>query len=551
MKSFRLKELELAIADEIMQGAEQLQSELEHIHEVEKGLWQPVAALGGCMPEVLISRNRVKEWTCDCGEADEQPCKHVAALLLRRLEWLKAEEASKKKKPARMNIRKLLDQLEHDDLVTFVQSYARTNKQFNVALKAHFADRFETVSSREKYESLLTAAYRSAKGRSRYLRASRVRTFMKMTSQMIPQTQDLIAAGSYNEAYELIISILKLVPEWLQSADDRQDLMYDFVIDAFGLFIQLSNQELPPSLHDSILAELFELSKESEVSNLWNFQLNYFIPIQNLIETASQRKQALELFSSYVSRNIDYKGVGGSFVLDYYHVLLLDNPEQATRFLMQYSGKPEIRLVLIEEAIKNEQSQVLEELTADLPQMVHLFKEAQLRQLTKLLGKEIEQSKQQQAIQQSLLFRTGSSSDLSAYLSKFESTEKKERLDYLISFFERQHSEVAEKLLPHLYYKAELPEKLMNHIVSRRSLTTLQEFVVQLLAYDYEAALECSKQTLSGYVQNNVGEENAERVKKIIAHLYNTKQRKAGQQLYEFLLQEFKHRDIFVSVLKR
>lgn len=530
-----------------MQGAEALLPQLEQIVEVENGLWQPANALDSCMPEALISRNRVKEWSCDCGQAAEEPCQHVATVLLRRLEWLKAEQAAKKKKPARMNIRQLLDQIDHADLTAFVRSYARSNQRFNVALKAHFADRIETASSKEKYESLLVAAHRSAKGRSQYMRASRVKVFLKMSGQMIPQSEDLIASGSFKEAFEMLSALLRLVPQWLINADDRQGALSDFVMAAFENMKRLSGEELPPALHEVMFESLILLFEDTSIRSL-QLGVRVLHSIQLLIETREQRDRVLSKLKS----RIDERGQSahGKLLLGYYSLLQVDHPDQAADFIRQHYSSPDIRLVAIRSAIKHDQTDFLEELTGSLPNSLHQYSEEQLRELNALLKSDLKSS-QQHSVQKSLLYRTGAKEDLEQYLHDFSGDDQSKELHSLIQFFEGQHTYISESILPHLYFKSEQPEKLMAHISSRRSLDLLKEYAVQLFAFDYDQALNCSKETLAGFVQNNVGEDNAEKVKFLIVYLQNNRNRKAAQALYDFLKKRFEHRDIFLSVLKR
>ena len=151
--------------DTVYQGEHLYDSGAVHeINKPEKSLWTIVVHDGIFYEVELFSPfSQRRKSSCECDTYKRiKSCKHIAAALFALRTQLR-EEAERKADRLRnktttgkkLNINTLLQELDRQDLLHFIKAYARKDKNFNIALKAHFARRVDLEDNHAKYLSLI------------------------------------------------------------------------------------------------------------------------------------------------------------------------------------------------------------------------------------------------------------------------------------------------------------------------------------------------------------------------------------------------------------
>ena len=174
---FLLDHLEQYIPDELVEQAEQYleQGAISPLKEVEKNLWSANVAAGADYEvEVQLRGEKVIAYSCDCEQyGPKSVCAHLTAVFLQLRPLIRQRKEQKKEQkvalnsPKRLTTNIILQQVNPEDLKEFVRSFARTNRQFALALKARFASLVSEIDREEKYDQLLATAIKSVKRQGR------------------------------------------------------------------------------------------------------------------------------------------------------------------------------------------------------------------------------------------------------------------------------------------------------------------------------------------------------------------------------------------------
>ena len=160
--NFLLRHLENEVPESaLLEGEALLEGgAVESLHELEKQLW--IAQSEGFEVEVQLSGQKVTAGTCECDAFKASGiCGHLVGTLLqvRQQQQRQKEKREQKKKatntPRRLTTGVVLDQVDPAELIDFVREYARTHRNFSIALKARFASSVSNLNSKDKYLQLL------------------------------------------------------------------------------------------------------------------------------------------------------------------------------------------------------------------------------------------------------------------------------------------------------------------------------------------------------------------------------------------------------------
>lgn len=205
---------ELGYPDELVVQGEALYdaAAVKNISRVDKKLYVVTISDATATHEVELLKPDLKSrvTTCDCLQHERyKACRHVVAALFGIRRQIQDEAAQKatskerKRSAKKLTINDVLQQIDKDDLVRFVQGYAKKDKAFGTLLKAHFARQVDAVDAKNKYKQILTSVIKPVQTAVVHLTATQVRLYAHAATELVDQLEDAIVVGDYIEAVDI------------------------------------------------------------------------------------------------------------------------------------------------------------------------------------------------------------------------------------------------------------------------------------------------------------------------------------------------------------
>lgn len=261
--NFLLKNLEHALSDQHLLVGEKLleDGKVTQLFENEHHLW--IAKVDGFEVEVQISPSRVKACSCECETFErEKFCGHVAAgllLLRRKLSETVREprQNAQKNKPLayqKLTVNAILDSVTQDELAAFVRNFARTNKQFSLALRAKFAVKVPLFDNQEKFGQLLDASIQTYRKANDRISIAGVKQLEKLLEELLGQADDALALEHFAEGWAMLSAIVGRFSPIIKKVDGEEELLKEKLRQAFTKLKELVALPIPPDLQAEIRA---------------------------------------------------------------------------------------------------------------------------------------------------------------------------------------------------------------------------------------------------------------------------------------------------------
>ena len=98
----------------------------------------------------------------------------------------------------------MISEIQNEDLKTFIYNYARKDKSFELALKAHFISRITIADQDDKYRSILSEVVKPKTLSHPKLGPTEKKTISVILHDFTHQMSDLLSMEDYTEAYYII-----------------------------------------------------------------------------------------------------------------------------------------------------------------------------------------------------------------------------------------------------------------------------------------------------------------------------------------------------------
>lgn len=264
---------ELAFAEELVMQGDDLCADgaVQSIDQIERGLYSIAVLDGTDVHEVEVLKPKLKSrvCTCECLQAKRhKACRHiVAALYSLRRHFDSIEQARVKKKrkrsTKRLDINTVLQEISKDELVSFVQGYARRDKSFSTLLKAHFARQVDAADAKNKYKQILTSVIKPVQTAEVQLKGSQVRLYAHAAGELVDQLEDAMVLKDYVEALEIWKACTQK-NEYVYKYSDLQGKAVDeLTLRLHHVARELLSSDLAPELKKEVQQALIEVGELS------------------------------------------------------------------------------------------------------------------------------------------------------------------------------------------------------------------------------------------------------------------------------------------------
>lgn len=527
-----LRNLENEVPEPVLLEAEALleSGAIADLHELEKNLW--VAHAEGHETEIQLSGQKAIAGTCECLiYKDLGICGHLAGtmLLVRKKQQQKKDKEEEKKQastpPRRLTTGTVLDQADPAELVDFVREYARTHRNFAIALKARFASSVSSLDSKEKYRQLLDTTINAVRKPDRQITLRGAQRLGKVLRELQQQMEQNLDAGNFVEVADIALSIIEKVSPVLSKIQRQRGKIRSLVIGAFEYLFDLAERSPAPQLlhrmwKDS-LREHTKLAYKSNQLDSCFFKLMLKVAqepvqLQMLLEAVEERAGQLEDKGKEVT----------DYILLQVAVLEKSNQEESARQLIEaHLTSPGVLDYAIRQAQK-QRNRPREKALAQIGLRLEMPEEYQSR-LEALLMEIGEEEADPISLKTYALLQFFRKLDLRYYEKARAATPPSERA----ALFENTLSR-----LRHQPYTAALRDTLadllaredewgilMAYAEEIKSLDLLNRIDEKLLSHFPKRVQQLYRELLNEYARHYVGPKTARRIALALEHLQNLK----------------------------
>ncbi len=208
--------------------------------------------------QLEISNNSIVEHNCDCPYDMGPVCKHIVAVIF----YLQQDELElnqpsiskprkKKTKSISQQVKELLKEISHKELIEFVQENSKKDKKFRNYLLASFGHLSQN-QSKEFYQKQIHSILQSAAGRDGWIGWSDMKYVVNTTEPFLENAEKYLANNNFENVFFISTALLEEMTEAFQYGDDSNGDLGYFIESAMELLSKLAQEKLLKPLKDEI-----------------------------------------------------------------------------------------------------------------------------------------------------------------------------------------------------------------------------------------------------------------------------------------------------------
>jgi len=302
--------------------------------------------------QIQIKGGSIIQHYCECPYDKGPICKHVVATIFNltqdKLEFNGSSTTKKKKrkKSVQQQVKEILKEIPHEELVHFIQNSCKSDKKF----KNHFLASFGHLSqdqSKEFYQSQIQAIINTASDRHGWIEWSEMKHLERAISIIIENAEMYLSKIKYEPVLNIATSILDEMTVASQYTDDNNGEITYIIERAMDLLDGLAEEQLPDTIRKKVFEYCLSFFTEQKTRDWkWHFPILY--TASALIETEKEADIVLNCLH-YITG--EYKREKAkSFKL---HILKrFKDKKEVEKFIDQHISNPDIRTEEIKKAFE-------------------------------------------------------------------------------------------------------------------------------------------------------------------------------------------------------
>ena len=562
---FPLKDIEIFIADNVLEAAEKLieANSIRQFQELERNLWVALIEDGDTYEiEAQISPSKVKAFTCDCATIKTAGmCRHVAAILLllrqkinaRAEKIKKAKEAPKKKTPNRITTATILDLVKPNELKAFVKKYASQDRTFALLLKAQFTHIVPGHEEKEHINKVLENTINSVKRPARGINTSGIKLIQKVVDTILLQSEEALAKKHYSEVFDsLNASILQLAP--LAGLNKQDRTFPKLVIRTYTILGRLCKANIAPQLENEIWEFLLK-----ECSKAVYYLCSFWSELLSLTLRLATTNPRQEVFSNlldsmenerFVKNNTSVRSALLSAKMS---LLNLQGNQAAIDFFLKYNmNDKEVLMNAIQLSVEKEDwSKVKQLATYGKDKEIADIDEHQLN--VYLLEATVAKKEKRNTIKYaSICFQSSYDFQFLNTLKQVAGKKWVQTRDALLQkLLAKPYSIENRNAIAKIYSDENLTKELLEFIDTSKSLDLLKLYDQQIRQSFPDQLPHTYKSLIYNYLNNYIGPKAATKVRQSIEHLIAQDEQKLARSLVRGIRLEYKERHALMEELGR
>lgn len=488
----------------------------------------------------IDDNGNIEDMDCDCPYAEENNCKHMAALLY----YLENDGKIKSKKMIRNtdNYDKIVDKISENEIKEFVLGKLYENSDFQNEFRSHFVQYFEKTPKRV-YERRISQSVYQAIGRKGFIEYNETYKFSNSMYEYIQEARNLIKHKEYQAPFWIASLILEELPDLpIDDSDGTTSYVENECIEVIEKILEKCKNE-------NIINEIFNWIIES----IKNDTLGDY---SDGIEKTLDEYFAEDKFINERLKIIDTKMQELNQEKDHYSEYKLESLIKTKIALLYQLGRDKealetikdniyfvpIRKMLIDRERDNGNIDEVEKLLNDGMEVA--LKRGHcgtvtyyIEELLSIYEKQNKNEKYKDLVQETLFKYSRASFKYYKKLKELYTKEQwKTKRDSIIKELEGDGEGYHRDDLRQIYIEEQYYDKLFCSVMT----TPLFEIVVRYEKYlkkDFEKQLLQQYQKIVDEKSKFTGKRNYEGVRKILQHM---KTLKDGEKLVEKMIEEYK-----------
>lgn len=557
--NFPLKSIELHVDEHLFIIAEKQidEAKVKHLQEADKHLW--LAKVDSYEVEIQITPSKVTACTCECDTyLMEDMCEHIVATLLvlrKTLSEAKHKRPKNRKKvkhiPKKLTTAVILDQVPHDELMAFIQRYAKSNRHFSIALKTRFAASVTLNDSKEKYIQLLEATLSVSRRPNRMISSRGLKKIVDVVEELMAQAEDTFAQDFYADTLVILQSIIEKISPVLNKVEGDNQVLRELVLKAFDMIRILLEEPIAPALKTEIWEYALE---ESHRIAYWVNDFSKFF-YDWLISLAKEKKRVntlLEHINTQLTSVEKLKDYELPLLLIKLKVLEKAKRNKEIKQLVKDNFKqPEILVFSIQQALEKQNYKRAKYLTKE---GYRVFKAKNIIQQLDEAALQVAQVEDNTSSILKFAKKRLLATLKFSYFTLLKSTVSEEDWAlYCNALLEEIHelpySLLKRDMIAAIYAEEEMYDALLVYIQSLRSLDLLQRYDHILFKSQRKLLYELYMDFITSYLNNHLGRKAALKIKGMIQHLYKVGARDLAGNLVQMIRRRYPERHAMMEEL--
>lgn len=301
--------------------------------------------------ELEINSNVITEYNCDCPYNMGPACKHVVAVIFHLLQnELELNHSNftiskkKKTKSVTQQVKDLLKEISHKELIDFVQENSKKDKKFRNFFLASFGH-LSQGQSKEFYQKQIHSILQTAAGRDGWIGWSDMKYVVNTTEPFLENAKKYLLSNNFENVFFISTALLEEMTEALQYGDDSNGDLGYFIESAMELLSKLMQEQISKTLKE----EIFEYCISSFNQNLfqgWDWHVGMLHIASNLVLEENEVDIVLNCLDTV---NGEYeREQTQSFKLDL--LRQYKDEKEVEKFIDKHISNPSIRTKEIEKA---------------------------------------------------------------------------------------------------------------------------------------------------------------------------------------------------------
>ena len=516
----------------------------DSVHEVTKnGNYYEGLVYGTEIYEVQVKINKngnVEDMDCDCPYAEENNCKHMAALLY----YLENEGQVESKKLTRNtdNYDKIVSSISENEIKEFVIEKLYENSDFQNEFRSYFVQYFEKTP-KKVYERRISQSVYQAIGRKGFIEYNETYKFSNSMYDYIQEANNLIKHKEYQAPFWIASLILEELPDLpIDDSDGTTSYVESECIEVIEKILQkCKNNDIKVEIFNWIIASIKNDSLGDYSDGVEKILDEYFTEnkfINERLKTINGKIQELKRKNDYYSEYKLEDLIKTKIALLYQ----LEMDEDALKTIEDNIYYVPIRRMLID----------IERKKGNIDRVEKLLKEGMevalkrnhygtvtyyIEELLSIYENQKQKEKYKNLVKETLLkYNRGSFKYYKKLKELYPKEQWESKRNSIIKELESDGEGYHRDDLRQIYIEEQYYDKLFKSVMT----TPLYEIVVQYEKYlkrDYEQQLLKEYQKIVDEKSKFTGKRNYEEIRKILQHM---KTLKNGEALVGKMIEEYK-----------
>jgi len=309
--------------------------------------------------QFTVKNRTITQYTCDCPYDMGNVCKHiVAAIFYLEQEILSIEPKTKKihakklsaqkpktkKKTIAEQVKDILKQVSHEELMDFIENQTISDRNFRNLFLTSFAQ-YQVQNSKQIYNQQLKSMLKSLAGRDRFI----YRPLAKQAYHTVENLLQIASKCQEKQAIWIYTAIMEEMVKALEFADDSDAHISGGIDISYQKLLEIAQNQPKEEIRRMLLDYAFHAFQQKLFED-WDWHTRMLELASWLVSSPQEMEQLLEVLTQTSWSEYEIETIQ---LLKYNVLLKLKGQNEASKFIEKHINNPKIRDKALEIAFLN------------------------------------------------------------------------------------------------------------------------------------------------------------------------------------------------------